>query len=281
MTEQSLPDIARHATPHAGYRLAGLTCSGYGSIASIRERSERSDLHSYAVVSVYEGSGGIETAAAGRVAVEAGDLFWLFPGAAHTCTPGPTGWSVQWATFSGTLAHSFELLGWLSRARPVVRPNDGAQVGALFKQLRADFVGGSPLAGSLGAALIHRLAIVAHGSSNATVSDQPAHVMALPRAVALIEAGALQPLDLQAVADECGIGYSTLRRRFKQLTGQSISQYVLRIRFERARELLARTPLSVGEVAHTVGFVDPYYFSRLFHLKEGLSPTAYRARERR
>jgi AraC-like DNA-binding protein len=184
-------------------------------------------------------------------------------------------------TFSGTLAHSFELLGWLSRARPVASPNDVEQVSALFKQLRADFIDGMPLSGSLGAALIHRLAIVAHGSDDATEPDQPAYVMALPRAVALIEAGALQPLDLQAVVGECGIGYSTLRRRFKQLTGQSISQYVLRLRLERARELLARTSMSVSEVAHAVGFVDPYYFSRLFHLKEGLSPTAYRARERR
>jgi AraC family transcriptional regulator of arabinose operon len=280
MLEQPLPDMVRRATPVAGHRLTGLICTGYGSSANLKERGERADLDSYAVVYVHQGTGWIETKQAGRVAVESGDLFWLFPGAAQACVPDEAGWSVQWATFRGALAHSFELLGWLSHARPVVRPSDAEQVRVLFAQLRGDFSAQSPLAGSLAAALIHRLAVLAHASGGATAPDQPAHALAVPRAVALIEAGASQALDLHAVADECGIGYSTLRRRFKQFTGQSISHYVLRIRLERAKDLLANTTLSVAEVAHAVGFSDPYYFSRLFHLKEGLSPSAYRARER-
>jgi AraC-like DNA-binding protein len=278
MTEHPHPDVVHHAMPTAGHRLVGLTCTGYGSIANRRDRGERLGLGSYAVAYVYAGSGWIETGEpASRIAVEAGDLFWLFPGVALSCVPGAAGWSAQWATFTGPLAHSFELLGWLSRARPVVRPDDASQIEALFGRIRADFAAGAPLAGALGASLIYRLAVVAHGSSRSTEANPPTGALALPRAVALIQAGALQPLDLHAVADECGIGYSTLRRRFKEVTGQSITDYLLRIRLDRARELLAHTRMGVAEVADAVGFGDPYYFSRVFHLKEGLTPTAFRA----
>ncbi|HXT37967.1 MAG TPA: AraC family transcriptional regulator [Chloroflexota bacterium] len=280
MTEHPLPDVVHYARPASGYRLAGLTCTAYGSLANRRERGERCTPGSYAVVYIHAGSGWIETAATTRrIAVEAGDLFWLFPGATHMCAPGPAGWSVQWAAFTGSLAHSFELLGWLSRACPAVHPNDPAQVEALFRRLRADFTGDGPLAGALGAALIHRLAVVAHGSRGSTEPDPRSEVQALPRAVALIQQAAPRPLDLHAVADECGIGYSTLRRRFKQMTGQTITDYLLRVRLDRARDLLAHTRMSVAEVADAVGFADPYYFSRVFRLKEGVSPTAFRVRE--
>jgi AraC-like DNA-binding protein len=230
---------------------------------------------------VYTGSGRVETRATpGRIAVEAGALVWLFPGVAYTCVPGVSGWSEQWAIFDGSLARSFEVLGLLSREHPVTRPADPVQIAALFAQLRADFTTGGPLAGLLGAATIHRLAAVAHAHRGVVAPNPLSPAQAVGRAVALIKAWALQPLDLRAVAEECGVGYSTLRRRFKQATGQSITDYVLSRRHDAARELLLTASMNVAQVAHAVGFADPYYFSRQFHRKEGLSPTAFRARQR-
>jgi AraC-like DNA-binding protein len=280
MIEHPLTDTARYQAPSAFHRLAGLLCIGYGSVAGRAERTERPALASYGVLYVYAGSGWVETAATvGRIGLEAGALVWLFPGVEYTFTPGPSGWSEQWALFEGPMAQSFEHLGLLSRVRPVVQPQDQAQITALFDQLRADFAGEGSLAGLLGAAVIHRL-VVEYGIGGVVAPGPPSPAQAVQRAVALIDAWALQPLDLRAVAEECGVGYSTLRRRFKQETGQSITDYVLRRRLDRARELLVLTSMSVAEVARAVGFVDPYYFSRVFHLKEGLSPTAFRTQHR-
>jgi two-component system response regulator YesN len=45
---------------------------------------------------------------------------------------------------------------------------------------------------------------------------------------------------------------------------------------DRARELLANEDLKTYEVAQSVGFSDPHYFSLTFKKQTGLSPTEFR-----
>lgn len=53
-------------------------------------------------------------------------------------------------------------------------------------------------------------------------------------------------------------------RKIKKLTGQSPSCFVRSIRLHKALELLCTTDLSITEIAYSVGFADPKYFSRIF-----------------
>ncbi|MBB6669469.1 helix-turn-helix domain-containing protein [Cohnella nanjingensis] len=64
---------------------------------------------------------------------------------------------------------------------------------------------------------------------------------------------------------------------FKQATGTTISSYLLRLRIERAKQLLAQRKLSVEEIGARVGIGDIYYFSKLFKKSEGMSPSRYAA----
>ena len=50
----------------------------------------------------------------------------------------------------------------------------------------------------------------------------------------------------------------------------------LESRTARARELLMTTSWTVTEIAATVGYQDPFYFSRQFRAVSGCSPTEYR-----
>ena len=47
---------------------------------------------------------------------------------------------------------------------------------------------------------------------------------------------------------------------------------------ERARQLLARTTLSIKEIAAQTGFASPFYFSLRFKAASGSSPRDYRRR---
>ncbi|MBN8215410.1 MAG: helix-turn-helix domain-containing protein [Spirochaetes bacterium] len=65
-------------------------------------------------------------------------------------------------------------------------------------------------------------------------------------------------------------------RLFARRYGATPKQYLIRLRLERARELL-ESGMPVKEVAHACGFTDELYFSRLFRKKDGRPPTAHRS----
>lgn len=63
---------------------------------------------------------------------------------------------------------------------------------------------------------------------------------------------------------------------FKQVVGVSPSQYILNKRISYATMLLSRPEKSIAEIAELAGFSDPMYFSRIFKIKTGMPPQAFR-----
>jgi transcriptional regulator GlxA family with amidase domain len=62
----------------------------------------------------------------------------------------------------------------------------------------------------------------------------------------------------------------------KALTNDSIANYLLQLRLQRAWHLLKTTDLNVSEIAYDVGFKDASYFSRVFKKHFGGSPIEMR-----
>ena len=65
-------------------------------------------------------------------------------------------------------------------------------------------------------------------------------------------------------------------RIFHKYTGQTLTQYLIEKRMEKARDFLLNTRLSVKEVAWSVGFTDEKHFMKSFKNHEGLTPTMFR-----
>lgn len=104
-------------------------------------------------------------------------------------------------------------------------------------------------------------------------------VAALPRLAPVlhtIQARYSEPLRVRDLAGLVHLHPAWFSTRFKQLTGLSPAQYLLRYRVERVRELLVLTDRSLREIAALTGFQDPLYLSRQFRRLVGTSPTAYR-----
>jgi AraC-like DNA-binding protein len=59
-------------------------------------------------------------------------------------------------------------------------------------------------------------------------------------------------------------------------TGRTPSQLVREARTHEAKRLLAKTDLTVRQVAARTGFADPAYFCRFFRRETGVSPGAFR-----
>jgi AraC family transcriptional regulator len=91
--------------------------------------------------------------------------------------------------------------------------------------------------------------------------------------IAYIHDNLAQNLSLADLAKIANLSPSRFTRVFRQETGLSPHQYLIQARIERAKHLLrSRGELSIGEIAHQVGFADQSHFTRHFKRIVGVTP---------
>ncbi len=88
------------------------------------------------------------------------------------------------------------------------------------------------------------------------------------------------PLHVGTLAALVSISPSHFFALFKRRTGTAPIDYFIRLRMRQACHLLNATTMSVKEVAATLGYEDPYYFSRMFKSVNDVAPSDYRAMRR-
>ena len=85
------------------------------------------------------------------------------------------------------------------------------------------------------------------------------------------------------VEDICrrfGLSRSYFSHTFKREVGKGFREYLVDVRIENAKRLLALSGMNVTEVAFSVGFSDSNYFSNLFKKSVGITPLSYKKRAR-
>ncbi len=85
-----------------------------------------------------------------------------------------------------------------------------------------------------------------------------------------------EPLQVATLAAQANISASHFFALFKRQTGCAPIDCFIRLRMRHACRLLDETVMSVKEVAATLGYDDPFYFSRIFKSVNGVAPTEYR-----
>lgn len=84
------------------------------------------------------------------------------------------------------------------------------------------------------------------------------------------------PPSLVELARQVGLNDCTLKRQFRQVFGTTVFGYLHHYRMEQARTLLRKNQLSIGAIAHAVGYSNPCAFSTAFSKQFGVSPRALR-----
>ncbi|MBP1963297.1 response regulator [Paenibacillus aceris] len=99
------------------------------------------------------------------------------------------------------------------------------------------------------------------------------------KAVRYIEAHyANEYLSLSQAANEAGMSDSYFSRCFKEELGLSFIEYVIKLRMEKAKDLLEAAESKTNEVAHAVGYSDYPHFSKSFKKYCGVAPNEYKKR---
>ena len=83
-------------------------------------------------------------------------------------------------------------------------------------------------------------------------------------------------LNLEQLANEVNYSISYITTLFKQIKQSTFVKKLTEIRMEKAKEILLNSQTKIIEIAHLVGYNDPYYFSHSFKKYFGVSPKEYR-----
>ena len=238
-------------------------------------------LGEYQLIYITNGSGKFTSATLGKwVPVSRGTVFLLFPGEWHSYRPDKeTGWNEFWIGFSGPVIDSRITNGFFSKERPVCNVGIHNEIVDLYRSA-IDIAsnqesGFQPLLGSI---VVHLLGLAYFYERNEAFRSTEVSDM-INRAKILISER-YRDIRPEQVADALCMGYSNFRRVFREYTGFSPAKYIQEVRFNKAKEALTNSSLSVKEIAFQMGFDNYEYFFTAFKRMAGMTPAEYRAMTR-
>lgn len=88
-------------------------------------------------------------------------------------------------------------------------------------------------------------------------------------------------ITVSQLASMLALGRRNLERRFKKATGNTVMEYMQRVKMEAVKKTLESSRLGVSEMMDKVGYSDPKAFRVVFKKVTGLSPLQYRNRYNR
>lgn len=174
--------------------------------------------------------------------------------------------AVFWIHFSGTEARS--IMEKCGLTGGIYHSRDSAEIRALFPPMVREYHIRSPFWELRGAGLTAQLicelarSVSLAGRIDDSVAELAEH----------IQKNYASDIDMSAFAAQAGFSRNHFDYLFRTQIGMPPHQYLLDVRIQKASWLLRHTTLPIAKVAEQVGFSDPFYFSRLYKKKYGLSP---------
>jgi AraC-like DNA-binding protein len=108
-------------------------------------------------------------------------------------------------------------------------------------------------------------------------AENPKEAVFLQKVITVIHAHiGDETFDVEQLARSMAMSRMHLNRRLKPLVNQSPVHYIRDIRLIKAKEMIEKEDLSIGEICFQVGFQSQSHFTRAFIEKYGVRPTAYR-----
>jgi two-component system response regulator YesN len=81
---------------------------------------------------------------------------------------------------------------------------------------------------------------------------------------------------VKSIADKVFLHPVYLTKLYKNETGESLGDYIMRMRMERAVEMLKSSHKKIYEITTELGYQNPQYFSKIFKKHYGMTPQEYR-----
>ena len=211
----------------------------------------------------------------GEITVSPGTVLLLIPGERHWYRPdSDTGWSEYWVGFRGECADAWLDRGFITRDENVYYPGIGDSLLSLFDECIHLAGTEPPCMQQLISSRVHQIMARLYAGRR-RAEGTPEKGTLFEQARIIFEDHIYRKFDIEEITSLLSVSYYTLRECFNRHTGMSPYHYFLQMKINRSKELLLRGELSVKEVSFRLAFDSPYYFSRLFKKKTGVSPSKW------
>lgn len=213
--------------------------------------------------------------------VRPGDLAVALPGLAHGYGAAERDpWTIQWVHFNGRQASALLALANIAAAGKVVSLDQRYSLFSLFNDMLTTLQAGYSLhhlavASACLRHILSRLAFI-----NTYTPPLATHGLNVQQIIELMLNNLHRRYRLDELAHHAHMSRVSFSRLFRQKTGYAPMDYFIRLKIQKACQLLETTEYAVGEIGKQLGYDDQYYFSRLFKQVTQVSPTQYRVNNR-
>ena len=232
----------------------------------------------FIVIVCLSGEGWVRLEGRNPVSVQAGEVLFIPPSTPHSYgADAEKPWSIMWVHCRGIEIPIYvERLG-VTISAPVVFMPEGALermgLSEIYQLLERGYTADNLLASAARLrfflAEFNRLRLPEHPGARSTEEG-------VQKTMHWMSCHLDHPVTLPELAHLAALSVPHYCTMFRRKTGFAPIDYFLRLRIQRACQLLDTTAMRIEEIAANVGCDDPYYFSRLFKKLMGRSPRDYR-----
>jgi len=187
-------------------------------------------------------------------------------------------WHYSWVGFDGLRAERYLKLANLSYDSPVFKHNQDNTLDNIFNQMlssvKFEKTRNIRLLGLLWLLFSQILETNLKNCCENELEDRK--YLYVRKAVEFIESNYSHQISISMVSRYVGLNRSYLNSIFKIHTKNTLKEYLINVRVNKACELLYNTGLSIGEISLAVGYEDPLLFSKAFKKVKDQSPKIYR-----
>ena len=237
-------------------------------------------LNEFQLVYIANGQGIFESRTTAPTLVEGGTAFLLYPGVWHRFKPsGDTGWEEFWVGFRGHYADYLMRQECFDPHRPLISISFRLELLSVFTRLIDTLKYEGIAYQQIATCQIIQLLGLVYSSALSSHTSQNRRQQIVYEVRYQVHGNWERSIDFKELAKERNVSYVWLRKAFKDVMGVAPGQYHLKIKIEKAAQMLQETDLTITEIAHRTGFESLFHFSRIFRKKTGFPPSQYRAKK--
>lgn len=190
-------------------------------------------------------------------------------------------WVYAWVGFKGLKAFHYLKLAGLSRENPIFSYNtDSYLKDCLNEMVESNHTASSQDLKLTGLLYMFISRLVEMNGSN-IAADNPVMDRSdyyVNQAIRCMEINYSRNISISEIAASIGLDRSYLGSLFKKKLNVSPQEYLLKLRIEKACQLMVNENLTIGDISRSVGYGDQLHFSKMFKKIKHVSPTEYRKR---